>query len=143
MVSQETELCESKSVDGPLWACRGMLIVVALMVAVAICTWDGWWAGGVRESKARGDRIVKALLRHKQDHGTFPDSLAALVPEYLDAIADPVIGDRTWKYNGTYQGGWSSSLRFGGKGLEPGFWHELGKYGEWHKTERVMLWPRW
>ncbi|MBN4052617.1 type II secretion system protein GspG, partial [bacterium AH-315-K20] len=47
-----------------------------------------------RNAHRRGTSTMLALEHHFLDHGTYPDSLSSLVPEYLDALpADPWTGE--------------------------------------------------
>ena len=46
----------------------------------------------------RGDAIIVALEKYRTDHGTYPDTLDALVPKYLPAVQEPDYGERRWVY---------------------------------------------
>ena len=59
------------------------------------------------EDFRRGDAIIAALEKYRKTRGTYPDTLDALVPNYLPAVQEPDYGERRWDYvphneKGTY-----------------------------------------
>jgi hypothetical protein len=53
----------------------------------------------VAETKRRGDVVRNALKEYRTKTGSFPEKLDALVPQYLNAIPQPTVGKRIWKYD--------------------------------------------
>ena len=58
----------------------------------------------LEESKRRGADIVRALAGYRTDHGTYPDQLSTLLPDYIDAVEPPTWGVQQWRYR-TYAAG--------------------------------------
>jgi type II secretory pathway pseudopilin PulG len=79
-----------------------VLDVVVAMLVVAAGVFVYWWAhrydGRLEESKDRGAVIVDALERYRAAHGTYPDTLAELVPGYVPSIEAPTWGLGRWHY---------------------------------------------
>ena len=53
---------------------------------------------GELASRERGDVIVQALRAHRAARGTYPRTLAELVPSQLASIDPPLVGDKQWQY---------------------------------------------
>ena len=54
-----------------------------------------------RSNQIMGDSIVKALDHYQKDIGEYPNSLADLVPKYLDRIKQPEGCSKGWIYERT------------------------------------------
>lgn len=76
------------------------LTIGALAILLAVGVY--WFAhrdeGALETSKQIGDTVVTALEQHRAEQGRYPDSLAALVPAYLDSVPRPVWGMGEWRY---------------------------------------------
>jgi len=56
------------------------------------------------QTKVNEARIVCALERYHISHGTYPETLAALVPQFIDKVPDDLIGGQPLKYRHTTDG---------------------------------------
>src|SRR5258708_7735152 len=45
-----------------------------------------------------GKSVLAALAYYKQDHGSYPYDLGALIPQYLSSIPQPHWGLKHWEY---------------------------------------------
>jgi hypothetical protein len=50
------------------------------------------------------NKIISSLDKYQKAHGKYPDSLAELVPEYLESIPIPQWGVRSWSYERSESG---------------------------------------
>lgn len=55
--------------------------------------------GAMAESRARGVELVEALKSFRVAHGTYPETLAELAPEFLKRIEPPLVGKGRWTYS--------------------------------------------
>lgn len=76
--------------------------IVVIGLALAMGAFIYWWAhrdeGRLAESRDRGAVIVAGLEAYRDRHGTYPEQLAELVPEYAPAIEEPTWGLERWRY---------------------------------------------
>lgn len=54
--------------------------------------------GSLEASKNRGAELVTALTAYMDEHGTYPEQLADLVPQYVAEVRPPVWGLERWRY---------------------------------------------
>jgi hypothetical protein len=81
-------------------------IVVALAVfaaGAAVYVYSHRDEPAIERTKTAGDEIVAALERHRAQEGSYPPSLAALVPAYLERVPAPPWGEQ-WTYR-TFEDG--------------------------------------
>jgi len=55
-------------------------------------------ASSVENDKSTGDQIIVALDKYKADHGSYPDVLWALEPDYFRHITQLEYGQHRWEY---------------------------------------------
>jgi hypothetical protein len=68
------------------------IALVALMFASVACGTSPGEGEKAEKGYELGTTILDALMEYYSDHGDYPDSLASLVPDYLDQIpTDPTI----------------------------------------------------
>ena len=84
--------------------------------------------GKVEESRRRGDEIIAAMSRYREEKGEYPEDLAELVPEYLVELRQPLVGPRRWGYVRDEEKGFVLSFFMGP--MYETWWYE-GKAGEW------------
>jgi hypothetical protein len=84
-----------------------------LLVSCLGCN-RGWNDRVIAESKATGDGIIDKLSKYQRDHGSYPASLEALVPKYMESVPLPVAGERRWIYV-MFDDGRAFELRFESK----------------------------
>jgi len=60
---------------------------------------DRWDHEAQQRTIERAQPLVEALAAHHADRGRFPDTLEELVPAYLDAIPEPAVGSRAFRYS--------------------------------------------
>jgi type II secretory pathway pseudopilin PulG len=76
------------------------IIVIALALAAGAGVY--WYAhrdgGRLGESKERGAAIVAGLEAYRAQHGTYPEQLDELVPQYVPRIEAPTWGLERWRY---------------------------------------------
>jgi hypothetical protein len=53
----------------------------------------------VAESKEKGHAIIDALNDYKSQHGSYPEELSTLVPEFVESIEGPTAGTKKWIYH--------------------------------------------
>ena len=91
------------------------ITAVAVALGIGVFAYAHRDRGTLEQSKQRGAAIVDALERHRAASGTFPETLDALVPDYLAAIEPPTWGLRRWRYrrytaaHGTHTAGTDTS----------------------------------
>jgi hypothetical protein len=116
------------------------LLLAMVLAAVTLATgwlvmpcvmeiWS-WRSAAISASKQRGNTIVAAIVQYHLDNGELPDSLNALVPQYLSSVPPPVAGSRKWIYE---QGEGVFILRFEAEGGYPHcyFSSDSAGNGEW------------
>lgn len=75
-----------------------------IVVAVVLLLGAGifWWAhrdqSDLEESKERGAAVVAGLEAYHARHGTYPETLEELAPEYAPRIEQPSWGLARWRY---------------------------------------------
>ena len=81
------------------------------LISGLICFYAGvslilfiWWYANwseedVAETKKIGNEIKHALATYKDDNGLYPEKLSLLVPKYIDAIEQPLVGNEQWSYS--------------------------------------------
>jgi hypothetical protein len=67
------------------------LAVMLLAVSCLGCNRD-WNNRVIAQSKATGDGIIDKLTNYQRDRGSYPASLEALVPQYMESIPLPLQG---------------------------------------------------
>lgn len=76
--------------------------IVVILLALAAGAGIYWYAhrdeGRLEESKERGADIVAGLESYRARHGTYPEQLQDLVPEYVPRIEEPTWGLERWRY---------------------------------------------
>jgi hypothetical protein len=75
-----------------------VVATLALAAGIGVYAWAHNDQGPLEESKARGAEVVRALTAYHQDHGTYPEELDALVPDYLSEVPQPTWGLERWRY---------------------------------------------
>jgi hypothetical protein len=96
------------------------VVVVPFVVLVGLIVWESRQRGlgmynhdNLKVSVERGDAIVLALEEWRGQHDNFPDSLDALVPEFLPKVLRPTAGrPLRWRYH-TRDDGAGFTLSFG------------------------------
>jgi hypothetical protein len=128
------------------WWAAGLLLwlviagPVAAGVAIVILErvfYGDWSDATVAESQAAGDEIIAALRRYREERGTLPPGLPALVPSFLNEIRPPVSGNGKWIYKPRPDG--SFKLAFQGSDISPVcFYQEWqdGAASEWYIDTR-------
>ena len=74
-------------------------IVILCIACVCGFGCEGQPTSARSETRKRGNVIVTALNRYKDDHGKWPTSLGALKPAYLSKIPKPTWGTQHWNYS--------------------------------------------
>lgn len=64
--------------------------------------------------RRQGDAINRALEKYKLDHGSYPDSLKVLVPDYLESISKPRVFGRQLRLQLSSRAKWQYRLSDGG-----------------------------
>jgi hypothetical protein len=76
--------------------------IVVVVLALAAGAGVYWYAhrdeGRLAESKEHGAEIVAGLEVYRARHGTYPQRLEDLVPEYARRIEQPTWGLERWRY---------------------------------------------
>ncbi|CAN5769794.1 hypothetical protein BH23GEM9_BH23GEM9_22080 [soil metagenome] len=76
------------------------IVVVTLALAAGVGIY--WYAhrdeGRLEESKQRGAIVVEGLEAYRAQHGTYPEALEELVPQYAPRIEAPTWGLERWRY---------------------------------------------
>jgi type II secretory pathway pseudopilin PulG len=76
--------------------------IVVISLALAAGAFVYWWAhrdqAQLEESKDRGAVIVEGLQRYRAAHGTYPEDLSELVPDYAPRVEAPTWGLERWRY---------------------------------------------
>jgi hypothetical protein len=76
--------------------------IVVVVIALAAGAGIYWYAhrdeGRLAESKEHGAEIVAGLEGYRARHGTYPERLEDLVPEYATRIEQPTWGLERWRY---------------------------------------------
>lgn len=75
-----------------------MSVLLASFVTVRVVIHEDWSADSIAETHARDDRVLAATLAYRAHHGSFPADLEHLVPEYIDEIQPPLVGEGVWTY---------------------------------------------
>jgi hypothetical protein len=70
-----------------------VLCVCAVITSLVGCSSS---TGSVKQDELIGDQIILALDKYKAEHGSYPDTLWSLEPDYLSQIARPKYGDGRW-----------------------------------------------
>jgi hypothetical protein len=86
-------------------------MLLCLAVALPACSNHRWDKQAVKESEARGNKIVAAIESYKKDKAHYPTDLEELVPTYIAKIEPPVAGNGVWKYR-LYENGAVFELTF-------------------------------
>ena len=107
----------------------------AAMLAIAFLT--GCWPAPGKGAKAergyrRAEPVIAALERHRQQTGSYPDSLAQLAPRWLppSALVPPAREQERYplEYART-DGGYHLGFRYAGPGMnECEYWQPPGKW---------------
>jgi hypothetical protein len=63
-----------------------------------------WPQEDINVSWERGTEIIGALASFRADKGKYPDTLDALVPQYLAEIKPPLVGRPEWGYRARNEG---------------------------------------
>jgi hypothetical protein len=72
---------------------------VALLLVVSGCSdHSGYSDAAIRDTKKRGNKIIKALQEFKRENNEYPSELSDLKPDYIKTIKQPKVGE-AWKYN--------------------------------------------
>jgi type II secretory pathway pseudopilin PulG len=74
------------------------VIVLALAAGAGIYWYAHRDEGTLAESKERGAVIVAGLEAYRARHGTYPQELQELVPEYAPVVEEPTWGLARWRY---------------------------------------------
>ncbi|HTP09527.1 MAG TPA: hypothetical protein VMP08_14830 [Anaerolineae bacterium] len=87
------------SPDYARWDARiGCLMLVFLISPACVCVSNYVYANQVlipneqKQIRSDVDKIIDALTQFKQNHGYYPEQLADLVPQYLEAIPTHPLG---------------------------------------------------
>jgi hypothetical protein len=66
-----------------------VLVVIAILLAVGFVALDRYNAGekDMLTVETRGLQMISALTRYKQETGSYPDRLEALVPKHAPAVS--------------------------------------------------------
>jgi hypothetical protein len=54
--------------------------------------------GALQESRQRGGVLVQALETYREEHGSYPERLDTMVPEFIAGVEPPTWGLRRWRY---------------------------------------------
>jgi hypothetical protein len=95
------------------WFVLALFCGLAALILLFRPTWTlrMWFLRGLA---ARAQPLAAALEDYSQDHGGYPDSLGALVPDYLPRVPGTgMMGDPDFYYEPAVQGGWLASYGAG------------------------------
>lgn len=131
---------------------RRLLIASVIAVAASACVLVGfgigaylmlvrngivnpeWTRANILRSQQHASRIIEALAEYHDQHGFYPDTLSALVPESLDTLPAPVAGVDEWSYAST-EGGTGFVLQFSANRFDTfTAWYE-SRHGQWFMQE--------
>ena len=88
------------STTKPMRRWVGDVTVFAFVSIVGFLAYEIAFETALRSTRARGDRIVEAIERHKADTGAFPVQLEDLVPRWLGEIPARRLDMGPWRYVG-------------------------------------------
>jgi hypothetical protein len=78
------------------------LVIVPSIVAIIVMLWpttpDRWDEDAKAQTIARAEPLIAALEQCISDHDAPPQHLDDLVPDYLDQLPTPIVGQRRWTY---------------------------------------------
>jgi hypothetical protein len=95
------------------WFALALFCGLAAVILLFRPTWDlrMWF---LWKLPARAQALTAALDDYRQDHGQYPSSLGALVPDYLPRIPDTgLMADPDFYYERAVQGEWLASYGVG------------------------------
>jgi hypothetical protein len=75
---------------------HAVLIYIALLLSLVSCDNS---SEKLTRTQAIGDEIVECIYKYYDVHGTYPDNLLDLKPDYIQRIDPPVWGVKEWKYS--------------------------------------------
>ena len=82
-----------------VFAISALVVLSGLfLLSAAVYLLGGWDSDDVQQTLAAGNQIAESLERYREDNGMYPEALKSLVPNYLNGLPLPSVGNMKWDY---------------------------------------------